>query len=292
MKKYQIQHFFDPATWTLSYVVWDDRTSDAIIIDSVLDYNPTGSKISHESILKLKDFIEERKLRLLAALDTHAHADHLSGVQALKKYFPLITVAIGDSIIQVQESFKSIYNLPAEFVPNGKQFDRLLKDGEIIKFGSIEVKVLSTPGHTPACSSYLIGDAVFTGDTIFMPDTGTGRCDFPKGSSRAMYKSIKEKLFTLPDETRVFTGHDYMNDGKREMRFMSTIGEEKRMNMDIRAETSEEEYSRFRDSQDQKLAAPRLLYPSIQVNIDAGHLPKVESNGKSYLKIPLNIKSE
>jgi glyoxylase-like metal-dependent hydrolase (beta-lactamase superfamily II) len=290
MKKYQVDSFYDDVTATVTYVVSDPQTKDAILIDPVLDYDPASSKISTENVEIVEKFIKNKKLNLLACLETHAHADHLSGAQEIKKRFPNVTLAIGERIQEVQGVFKKIYNLPENFIPNGNQFDRLLQDNEELSFGSIDIKVLFTPGHTPACSSYFIGDAVFTGDALFMPDTGTGRCDFPKGSSEALYRSISERLYALPDETRVFVGHDYKGDGQREAAWESSIGEQKARNIQLRAETEKDLYIRMRDTRDATLSAPRLLLPSIQINIDGGRLPPEEDNGVSYIKIPIKKK--
>jgi glyoxylase-like metal-dependent hydrolase (beta-lactamase superfamily II) len=287
MKKFSIKSLYDEATATLTYVVFDESTRDAIVIDPVLDYDPASSKVSLESVDKLEALIREHHLKPHYCLETHAHADHLSGAQELKKRFPGMKLAIGERITQVQSVFKKVYNLPEQFIPNGSQFDLLLKEGERLKAGSIELEVLFTPGHTPACASYLIGDAVFTGDAIFMPDTGTGRCDFPAGSSEMLYRSISEKLFKLPDETRVFVGHDYKGNGTRDPQWETSIGEQKRANIQLRAETSKDDYVRMRDARDATLSAPRLLLPSLQVNIDGGRLPEPEANGTSYLKIPV-----
>jgi glyoxylase-like metal-dependent hydrolase (beta-lactamase superfamily II) len=290
MKKFEVKSLYDEATATVTYVVLDLATRDAIVIDPVLDYDPASSKVSTESMDKLEALLKSEELNVRYCLETHAHADHLSGAQELKKRFPNVVIAIGERITEVQGVFKKIYNLPEKFIPNGTQFDRLLKDGEKLQVGSIDIEVLFTPGHTPACASYLIGDAVFTGDAIFMPDTGTGRCDFPSGSSEILYQSIAGKLFKLPDATRVFVGHDYKANGTREAKWETTIGEEKALNIQLNASTSQAEYRNMRDARDANLAAPRLLLPSIQVNIDAGRLPEPETNGASYLKIPIRKK--
>lgn len=290
IKKYEVKSLYDELTATVTYLVVDPTTRDAVVIDSVLDYDPAASKISTESLDKLEALIKSEKVNLKMTLETHAHADHLSGAQELKKRFPTIVLAIGKRITEVQSVFKKIYNLPEEFIPNGSQFDRLLSDGEVFYAGSIEISVLFTPGHTPACVSYLIGDAVFTGDAVFMPDTGTGRCDFPSGSSSQLYHSVHERLYKLPDTTRVFVGHDYKANGARGARWETTIGEEKALNIQLKENTSQEEYTTMRDKRDATLAAPRLLLPSIQVNIDAGRLPLPEDNGTRYLKIPIREK--
>lgn len=290
MKKIEVRSLYDEATATVTYVVFDPATRDAVVIDSVLDYDPASSQISTESLDKLEKLIRDEKLTPHLSLETHAHADHLAGAQELKRRFPKIQIAIGERITEVQSVFKKIYNLPEAFIPNGAQFDRLLKEGEKLSAGSLTIEVIFTPGHTPACASYLIGDALFTGDAIFMPDTGTGRCDFPSGSSAMLYDSVHEKLYKLPDTTRVFVGHDYKANNTREAQWESSIGDQKATNIQLRAETKKEEYRAMRDKRDATLSAPRLLLPSIQVNIDAGHLPAPENNGMSYLKIPIRKK--
>lgn len=287
MKKFEVKSLYDEVTATITYVVYDKDTRDAIVIDPVLDYDPASSKVSTESLDKLENLLKSERLNVHYCLETHAHADHLSGAQELKNRFPQIKLAIGERITEVQSVFKKIFNLPDKFVPNGGQFDQLLKEGEKIKAGHIEVDVIFTPGHTPACVSYLVGDAVFTGDAIFMPDTGTGRCDFPAGSSDMLYQSISNKLFKLPESTRVFVGHDYKANGTREAQWETTIGHEKAQNIQLKAETTKADYTTMRNARDATLAAPRLLLASIQVNIDGGRLPEPEANGMSYLKIPI-----
>jgi len=281
-----IKEFFDRNTWTLTYVVWDEKTADAVVIDSVLDYDPASSKIWEESALKVIDFVKSKNLKLHYILETHAHADHLSGSQVIKRAFPDAKVAIGARIKDVQKLFKGVFNFDDDFKVDGSQFDRLLEDNETFKAGSLAIKTIFTPGHTPACASYLIDNAVFTGDALFMPDSGTGRCDFPAGSAEELYKSVHGRLYALPDETKVYTGHDYQPDG-RELQFVSTIGEEKAKNIQLSSETTREEYVKFRTTRDKVLTAPRLLLPSVQVNIDAGRLPPAEKNGQRYLKIPI-----
>lgn len=281
-----IKEFFDTATWTLTYVVYDEKTNDAIVIDPVWDYDPAASKLSTESADLVYDFIQNKKLNVHYILETHAHADHVSGAQILKKKIPHAKVGIGAKITAVQMVFKGVFNLNPNFPTDGRQFDLLLNEETVLEAGSLKIKTIFTPGHTPACGSYLIGDAVFTGDALFMPDYGTGRCDFPAGSADDLYTSVHEKLYKLPDETRVFVGHDYLPNG-RALAFESTIGEEKRKNIQIKAETTREEYVKFRTTRDKTLAAPRLLLPSVQINIDAGSLPSPENNGTSYIKIPV-----
>lgn len=285
----RIQEFFDKATFTLTYVVWDDATKDALVIDPVLDYDPGASAVSEQSVTQIAEFLEKDRLRLHYILETHAHADHLSGSQALKRRYPKAQVAIGARIAEVQKVFKPFFDLPESFPTNGSQFDRLLSDREKLTAGSLPIEVHYTPGHTPACASYLIGDAVFTGDALFMPDYGVGRCDFPAGSAKDLYHSVTKRLYTLPDTTRVFTGHDYQPGG-RALRFESTIGEEKRSNVHLNAETGEDAFVKLRQDRDKTLSAPRLLFPSVQINIDAGHLPPAHGNGRRYLSVPISTK--
>ena len=283
----KIKHFFDPDTFTLTYVLSDEKSRDGVIIDPVLDYDPATGKVEDRSIRDVLNYIREEKINIKAILETHAHADHLSSSQILKKLFPDAILGIGERIKSVQEVFKNYFNM--DFLKaDASQFDKLFKDFEDVSFGSLKMKAIPTPGHTPACMSYLFGDVVFTGDALFMPDYGTGRCDFPKGSAKDLYHSVSKNLYVLPDNTRVFVGHDY-SPNAREMRFETTIGQSKAENIQLKANTAEAEYIEFREARDKTLKAPRLLLPSIQVNINAGHLPPKEENGKSYLKLPLNL---
>ncbi|MEK6773521.1 MAG: MBL fold metallo-hydrolase [Bdellovibrionota bacterium] len=283
----QIKEFFDKNTWTLTYVVWDEKTRDAVVIDSVMDYDPVASKTSEVSAKMVIEFLRSKELNLQYILETHAHADHLSGSQIIKREFPTAQIAIGEKITKVQEVFKGVFGLPEDFKTDGSQFDRLLKDGEEFHAGSVKIKTLFTPGHTPACASYCIDGSVFVGDALFMPDYGTGRCDFPAGSAVELYHSVHDRLYELPENTKVYTGHDYLPNG-RSLKFMATIAEEKKDNIQLKAQTSLEDFVRFRTERDRSLAAPKLLLPSVQVNIDAGHLPKPEKNGKRYLRIPVS----
>lgn len=283
----KIQHFFDRDTFTLTYLVIDEKTKDTVIIDPVLDFDPPSGKVDDHSIQSVIDYIKEKQLNIKAILETHAHADHLSSSQILKQLYPHAVHGIGEKIKVVQDVFKTHFNL-SDLKTDGSQFDHLFVDFEEIFFGTLHMKAIPTPGHTPACMSYQFGDSIFVGDALFMPDYGTGRCDFPKGSANDLYHSISENLYTLSDDTKVFVGHDYSPNG-REMSFQTTIGESKLKNIQLSSKTTEAEYVQFRETRDKTLAAPKLLLPSIQVNIDAGHLPAVESNGKSYLKLPLNV---
>lgn len=283
----EIIHFFDEDTFTLTYLVIDAKTRDTVIIDPVLDFDPPSGAVTQKSLQKLKDYIAGRNLVVKAILETHAHADHLSSSQLLKELYPDAILGIGEKIKVVQEVFKTHFNINY-LKTNGSQFDQLFSDFQEVNFGSVKMKAIPTPGHTPACMSYLFGDALFTGDALFMPDYGTGRCDFPRGSAKDLYHSVSKNLYSLPDETRVFVGHDYQPNG-RELQFMTTIGESKKKNIQLKATTSENEFVEFRENRDRTLKAPRLLLPSIQVNIDAGKLPPAEDNGVSYLKLPLRV---
>ena len=283
--KHKLETFFDESTYTLTYVLYSEKTKDAIIIDPVLDYDPAASRVSDESITKVINFIKKNDLNVHYILETHAHADHLTGAAELKKRLEGVKIAIGKNITKVQELFSGVFNLK-DLNINGIQFDVLLNEEDVLKAGDIEISTIFTPGHTPACSSYLIDDMLFTGDALFMPDYGTGRCDFPAGSAKDLYHSIHEKLYQLPDTTRVLTGHDYQPNG-RQLEYESTIGENKKNNIQLKESTTEEEFIKFRTTRDATLSAPRLLLPSIQVNIDAGKLPTAEENGTQYLKIPV-----
>jgi len=283
-----IEHFFDPGTFTLTYVVFDPKTSDAVVIDPVLDYNPLTSQTSTASLAKVEAFLTEKHLRLHYVLETHAHADHLSGSQHLKSRFGA-KVAIGARIVEVQKVFAGVFDTGSDVPTDGSQFDRLLADGEKVAAGSLSFEVLATPGHTPACVSYRFDDAVFTGDALFIEDYGTGRCDFPSGSADALYTSVHERLYALPDATRVFVGHDYQPNG-RALRSETTIGASKESNIQLRASTSRQEFVKNRTERDAKLTPPRLLFPSVQVNVDAGRLPRAHANGIRYLLVPLDLK--
>lgn len=285
----KIQHFFDKDTFTLTYVVFDEISKDAVIIDPVLDFDPPSGQVTDNSIQEVVQFIKKENLIIKGILETHAHADHLSSSQILKQLFPEAVLAIGEKITVVQDVFKHHFNIDY-LKTNGSQFDKLFKDFETVQFGTLKMKAIPTPGHTPACMSYLFEDAIFTGDALFMPDYGTGRCDFPKGSAKDLYNSVSKNLYSLPDNTRVFVGHDYSPNG-RDMKYETTIGESKQNNIQLKKETSEQVFVDFREARDKTLKAPRLLLPSIQVNIDAGHLPPQENNEKSYLKLPLNAKT-
>ena len=283
----EIKAFFDKRTFTVTYVVYDKSTQDAVVIDPVLDYDPASSKTWTESVDVVIAFINEQKLRVHYVMETHAHADHLSGAQRFKQACPNVKVAIGARITEVQKVFKRVFDLPDEFATDGSQFDRLLGDNEILEAGPLRIKTLFTPGHTPACATYQVGGAIFTGDALFMPDSGTGRCDFPGGSATDLYDSITQRIFTLPDATRVFVGHDYQPGG-RELKFEATVAEQKQGNIALNEGTSRDGYVSFREKRDATLNAPKLLFQSVQVNVDAGRLPQPHRNEIRYLKIPIN----
>jgi glyoxylase-like metal-dependent hydrolase (beta-lactamase superfamily II) len=274
----EIKVFYDVRTNTLSYVVWDTKTKDCVIIDPVLDFEPLAAKVGYASVDTLMAFMRENQLHLHFILETHAHADHISSAQILKQQFPQARVAVGEKITTVQKTFKEIFEL--DIPTDGSQFDHLFKDGEHVTAGSLDIEVLEIPGHTLSCVAYKINDAVFVGDTLLMPDYGTGRCDFPGGDAATLYRSITQKLYTLPDTTRVFTGHDYQPNG-RDVRWESSIAEQKNNNVHLKATTTQEAYVEFRQARDKTLSTPKLLYPSIQINIAAGKLPR-------FLKIPLH----
>ncbi|WP_423822540.1 MBL fold metallo-hydrolase [Salinisphaera sp. SPP-AMP-43] len=282
-----VEAFFDPATNTVSYIVIDSRTRHCAVIDSVLDYEPNAARTGYESAQRLVDRIRERELTVDWLLETHAHADHLSAAPWLQSRLGG-QLAIGEHIKTVQSVFGEIFNAGPEFARDGSQFDRLFADGAEYRIGDIPARALHTPGHTPACMSHLIGDALFVGDTLFMPDYGTARCDFPGGDARTLYRSI-QTIFTLPDETRMFLCHDYLPAGRTSYHWQTTVGEQRRRNIHVREGISEEEFVTRRQARDAELGMPRLILPAVQVNMRAGHLPPEESNGTCYLKIPLNV---
>lgn len=282
----QVRAFFERVTGTFSYVVYDAPGGAAAIIDPVLDYDPKAGRYHTAFADQLLAFLRQQGLRLEWILETHAHADHLSSAQYLRQQAGG-KVAIGAHIHQVQQVFKKMFNLGAEFVADGRQFDHLFADNEVFAIGSLQAQALFVPGHTPADLAYLIGDAVFVGDTIFMPDVGTARCDFPGGDANQLYHSV-QRLLALPPETRLFMCHDYPPEG-RAPACESSIAAQKSGNIHLHAGVSEDDFVALRKGRDATLAAPVLLLPSIQVNIRAGAMPPKEDNGVAYLKIPLNV---
>ena len=281
----QVKAFFDPATWTVSYVVFDAPGGHCALVDSVLDYDPKSGRTRTDSADQLIAFVREQNLMVDWILETHAHADHLSAAPYLRKHLGG-KIAIGGKITQVQNVFKGIFHLEPEFATNGSQFDHLFEDGDTFAIGTLQAQALSVPGHTPACMAYQVGDAVFVGDTLFMPDVGTARCDFPGGNAHTLHQSVR-KLLSLPPETRLFMCHDYPPEG-RAAQWECTVADQRARNIHVHDGVSEAEFVAMRTKRDAGLAMPVLILPSVQVNIRAGELPPPEANGVSYLKIPLN----
>ena len=285
----QIQAFFDELTGTVTYLVFDPVTRVAAVIDPVLDYNHRSGKVATASAQRVLDAAHGLGLTIAWILETHAHADHLSAAPFMKQKTQ-VPVAIGAHITAVQDIFRSVFNLD-DVSTDGREFDRLLQEGDTLPLGELVIDVLHTPGHTPACVSYRIGDAVFVGDTLFMPDYGTARADFPGGDARTLYRSIR-KLLSLPAQTRLFMCHDYKAPGRDTYAWETTVAEERERNIHVHDGVGEDEFVAMREKRDATLAAPVLLLPSVQVNIRAGHWPKAESNGVRYLKIPMRVQSE
>jgi glyoxylase-like metal-dependent hydrolase (beta-lactamase superfamily II) len=283
----EVKAFFDEATNTFSYVVTDPATRKCAVIDSVLDYDPASGHTDKRSADAIIAFIEENGLDTEWIIETHVHADHLSAAPYIKQRLGG-KMGIGEKVTVVQDVFGKIFNAGTEFQRDGSQFDHLFKDGERFELGSIEARAIHTPGHTPACMTWVIGDAAFVGDTLFMPDYGTARCDFPGGDARHLYRSI-QKIFALPDETRIFMCHDYKAPGRDEYRYETSVGEEKRNNVHVHEGVDEDAFVAMRTERDRKLGMPKLIIPSVQVNMRAGELPPAEDNGLRYLKVPLDI---
>jgi glyoxylase-like metal-dependent hydrolase (beta-lactamase superfamily II) len=280
-----VQAFFDPVTCTLTYVVYAHPGSACAIVDPVLDYDAKAGRTSTAAAHKVAEFVRAEHLRVEWILETHAHADHLSAADWLRQQFGG-RLGVGGNITEVQHVFKRLFHLEPEFATDGRQFDRLFDDGERFAIGRLQAQVIAMPGHTPACVAYRVDDAVFVGDTLFMPDVGTARCDFPGGSARQLYGSIR-KLLQLPDATRLFVCHDYPP-AQREPRWQATVAEQRAGNIHIRDEVNEAAFVQMRTERDATLGMPTLLIPSVQVNIRAGQMPPAEANGVAYLKIPLN----
>ncbi|WP_104097284.1 MBL fold metallo-hydrolase [Stutzerimonas kunmingensis] len=282
-----IEPFFDPATFTYSYVVSDPQTRQCAVIDSVLDYDPASGRTSHATAQRLVDYVREQDLKVQWLLETHVHADHLSAAPYLRQQLGG-QLAIGDRITVVQDTFGKLFNAGTGFATDGRQFDHLFHDGDTFQVGNIQARAIHTPGHTPACMTYVIGDAAFVGDTLFMPDYGTARCDFPGGDARTLYQSI-QKLFALPGDTRVFMCHDYKAPGREEFLHETTIAAESEYNVHVHAGISEDQFVAMRTARDATLGMPTLILPSVQINMRGGELPEPESNGTRYLKIPLDV---
>lgn len=281
-----VEPFFDPATFTYSYVVSDPASRRCAVVDSVLDYDPAAGRTRTASADRLIAYVREQELTLEWILETHVHADHLSAAPYIQRQLGG-RLAIGEHITVVQRTFGTLFNAESGFATDGSQFDHLLKDGDRFSVGGIQAQALHTPGHTPACMTYLIGDAAFVGDTLFMPDYGTARCDFPGGDARTLYRSIR-RLFDLPDATRLFMCHDYKAPGREHFLYQTSVGEERAHNVHVHEGISEDEFVAMRQARDATLGMPALILPSVQVNMRAGQLPPAEANGTRYLKIPLN----
>lgn len=281
-----VRSFFDPDTYTISHVVRDPASRACAIIDSVLDFDPAAGRTSTRSAQTLVDYVKAESLEVQWLLETHAHADHLSAAPWLQQQLGG-ALAIGAQIIQVQEVFGKLFNAGTEFARDGSQFDRLFADGDQFRVGSLEAAVLHVPGHTPACLAYVIGDAVFPGDTLFMPDYGSARCDFPGGSAAQLYRSA-QRLLSLPAAARMFLCHDYKAPGREEYAWETTIGAQRSHNIHLHEGVDEASFVALREARDASLPMPRLLLPSVQVNMRAGRLPPAEDNGVRYLKLPLD----
>ena len=284
--KPQIQAFFDDATWTVSYVVYDQRGGHCALIDSVLDYDPKSGRTRTQSADRLIEFVQSQRLTVQWILETHAHADHLSAAHYLRDKLGG-KIAIGAAITQVQEAFKGIFHLEPTFRTDGYPFDHLLHNDEMFHIGQLQAKAIAVPGHTPACIAYLMGDAVFVGDTLFMPDVGTARCDFPGGSANTLYHSVR-RLLSLPASTRLFMCHDYPPVG-RCAAWQTTVADQRALNIHVHDGITEDDFVAMRKRRDATLEMPVLMLPAVQVNIRAGEMPPPESNGVTYLKIPVNL---
>ena len=281
----QVHGIFDPATWTVTYVVHAGPGTAAAIIDSVLDYDPKSGRTKTESADKVIEYVRANALEVEWILETHAHADHLSAAPYLRQTLGG-KIGIGSQITNVQRMFKGIFNLEPEFQTDGSQFNVLLKNEEVFTIGDLNAQVISVPGHTPACVAYKVGDAVFVGDTLFMPDVGTARCDFPGGDAETLYDSVS-KLLSLPPETRLFVCHDYPPTD-RPIAFQTTVAEQRAENIHVHEGISKAQFVEMRKKRDATLEMPVLILPAVQINIRAGHLPPKESNGTAYVKIPIN----
>lgn len=282
----EVTAWFDQATFTVTYLVADPDTRRAAVVDSVLDFDQASGRTSTASADRVLEQARAQGVEIELILETHVHADHLTAAPYLRERTGA-KVAIGANITTVQETFARVFNAEPSFTPDGRQFDLLLRDGDRFTLGSLEGVAMHTPGHTPNCMSYAIGDAVFVGDTLFMPDFGTARCDFPGGDARTLYRSI-QRILALPDETRLFTCHDYKAPGREEYAWQTTVAEQRERNVHVGDGTSEDDFVAMREARDETLDMPRLILPSVQVNMRGGQLPPAEDNGVSYLKLPVN----
>lgn len=278
--------FFDDATNTISYVVQDPNSKAAAIVDSVLDFDYASGRTDTASADGIIAFVQKERLDIQWLLETHVHADHLSAAPYLQETLGG-KIGIGDQIRIVQDTFGKVFNEGTAFQRDGSQFDQLFVEGDSIHIGQLRMDVLHTPGHTPACLTYVSGDAAFVGDTLFMPDFGTARCDFPGGSSETLFQSI-QKILTLPDETRIFVGHDYKAPGREDYAWETTVGEQKAKNVHVGEGTDQEDFVKMRDARDASLAMPKLIIPSLQVNMRAGQMPEPDEQGDVFLKVPVN----
>ena len=284
--KPEVKAFFDEATNTISYVVREPHGKAAAIIDSVLDFDYASGRTDTRSADAIIDYVETEGLEPVWILETHVHADHLSAAPYLQERLGG-KIGIGENIRIVQDTFGKVFNEGTEFQRDGSQFDALFKEGDSFHIGQLRGDVLHTPGHTPACLTYVIGDAAFVGDTLFMPDFGTARCDFPGGSSETMYESV-QKILALPDETRIFVGHDYKAPGREDYAWETTVGEQKSKNVHVGGGKSKDEFVKMRDERDATLGMPKLIIPSLQVNMRAGQMPPADDQGDVFLKVPVN----
>ena len=284
--KPEVKAFFDEATNTISYVVREPQGNTCAIVDSVLDYDPAAGRTDTTSADAIIAWVKDQGLNVAWILESHVHADHLSAAPNLQERLGG-KIGIGSNITVVQNTFGKIFNEGTAFQRDGSQFDALFNEGDTIHIGQLRADVLHTPGHTPACLTYVIGDAAFVGDTLFMPDFGTARCDFPGGSAEDLYNSI-QKILALPDDTRIFVGHDYKAPGRDEFAWETTVGEQKAMNIHIGAGKPIEDFVSMRTTRDAQLGMPRLILPSLQTNMRAGNLPEPEDNGARYFKVPIN----
>ncbi len=284
--KPEVQGFFDPDTNTISYVVADTNTKKCAVIDSVMDFELHGAEVFYDSADAMVQYINDKGYTVEWILETHVHADHLSAAPMLKEKLGG-QMAIGEKIIEVQNVFGKVFNADTEFARDGSQFDRLWKDGDTFTVGDIPALVMHTPGHTPADVVYVIGDAVFAGDTLFMPDFGTARVDFPGGDAQEMFNSV-QKIFALPDEMRMFMCHDYLPEGRTEYRWETTVAQQRKENIHLKEGTEPDRFKNMREDRDKQLGMPKLIIPSIQVNMRAGQLPEAENDGQVYLKTPVN----
>jgi len=283
----EVKAFFDNATNTVSFVIKDPESNSVAIVDSVLDFDFSNGNTDTESADEVIAYVKANDLKVEWILESHVHADHLSAAPYIQEQVGG-KIGIGSNITIVQDVFGKVFNEGSEFQRDGSQFDKLFVDGDTIEIGSMKVDIMHTPGHTPACMTYVVGDAAFVGDTMFMPDFGTARCDFPGGSAEDLYASI-QKILTLPDDTRIFVGHDYKAPGRDEFAWETSVAEQKAVNVHVGADKDEGEFVKMRTERDAQLSMPKLIVPSIQVNMRAGQMPEPEDDGQVYLKVPVNV---